>query len=77
MTLLPCSGSSRICQRRSTGNFTFGVFKGFTRPGSDKPERTSFIPEDLAEPYLRLVKLALERIEQIRQAGEAPFPERR
>ena len=64
-----------ISQRRANGAFTFACFKSFDR-GGGALERTSFIPEELGESYIKLAGLALERIKQIRAAGEAPFKER-
>lgn len=66
-----------ISQRRANGCFTFAVFKAFDRGTGGGQERTSFIPEDLGESYVRLAQLALERIEKIRAEGIAPFKERR
>jgi hypothetical protein len=65
-----------ICQHRSRGGFTFGIFRGFRRQDSDKWERTSFIPESHGESMARLAKLCMERIQKIRETGSAPFPER-
>lgn len=66
-----------ICQKASNGCFTFAIFKGFTRDYGEHAERTSFVPVELADAYAQLVRLAKERIEAIRKAGTAPFPERR
>lgn len=65
-----------ISQRRANGAFTFAVFKSFDR-GTGVLERTSFIPEELGPSYVKLAGLALERMEQIRSEGTAPFKERR
>jgi hypothetical protein len=65
-----------ISQRRANGVFTIAIFKAFERPGSDRVERTSFIPEALISTYIKLAQLAQERIEKIRAEGTAPFRER-
>lgn len=64
-----------ISQRRASGNYTFAVFKRFARHDGSY-ERTSFIPENMGATYLKLGKLALERIGEIRASGEAPFEEK-
>lgn len=67
---------SVISQRRSNGGYTFAVFKSFQRAGETHRERTSFIPEEMGESYIALVKLTLERIDQLRASGTSPFHER-
>lgn len=64
-----------ISQRKANGVFTFAIFKSFDRDGHG-PERTSFIPEELGESYIKLARLVLERIDAIRADGTAPFKER-
>ena len=61
-----------ISQRRANGTFTFGIFKEFERDG--QTERTGFVPAEMAESYIALVRIAVERIERIRATGKAPFP---
>lgn len=61
-----------ISQRRSNGTLTFGVFKEFERDG--RMDRTSFIPELLGEAYEQMVKLARERIAQIKSDLAPPPP---
>lgn len=74
-----------ISQRRANGVITFAIFKEFERDG--RTERTSFIADTLRESYLSLVKLALERIDEIKgdtdllqrlqsAAGYVPSPRR-
>lgn len=61
-----------ISQRRATGVLTFGIFREFDREGV--VDRTSFIPEDLAEPYQDMVRMAIERMRELREHGKLPFP---
>lgn len=61
-----------ISQRRSNGVFTFGVFKEYERDG--QMHQTGFIPESMGEAYIQLVRIALERIAEIKSSGNHPFP---
>jgi hypothetical protein len=66
-----------ISQRRANGEFTFGIFKEFERPGPDgemRVERSGFVPERLGASYVRMVGLALDRIREIKASGKHPFP---
>lgn len=69
---------SVISQRRTTGILTFGLFREFERDdgGGRRTERTSFIPADLAESYLDMVKLTIERIHHLQKNGPLPFTQR-
>lgn len=52
-----------ISQRRSSGLFTFGIFKAFERDG--RFERSSFVPEHMVESYLDMVTLVRTRIAEL------------
>jgi len=52
-----------ISQRTSNGMLTFAIFKEFDRDGA--VERTSFISANLTQSYLDMVKLTLERVQEI------------
>src|SRR5947208_3466179 len=64
-----------ISQRRANGAYTFAIFKSFDR-GTGTVERTSFIPTELGQSWLKLATIVLERIERIRAEGGGPFKER-
>lgn len=54
---------SIISQRVSNRGITFALFKEFER--DRRTERSSFIAETLRESYVSMVKLTLERIDEI------------
>lgn len=53
-----------ISQRRSNGMLTFGVFKEFVR--DHRTDRTTFVSADLMPAYRAILKIAEERLEQIK-----------
>lgn len=53
-----------ISQRRSNGMLTFGVFKEFVR--DHRTDRTTFVSAELMPAYRAILKIAEERLEQIK-----------
>lgn len=53
-----------ISYHRSRGTLTFGVFKEYNRSG--QKGKTAFIPEELADSYLDLTKIAVDRVRAIK-----------
>jgi len=63
-----------ISQKKFKGMFVFSIWRIFERDDGTK-QRTSFIPEDKGESYVKFTRLVLERIGKIRASGEFPFKE--
>ncbi len=58
---------SIISLRRSTGVFTFAIFKGFERDGIQ--ERTNFIPHTMSASWLELGQKTIAKIEEFQKNG--------
>ncbi len=63
-----------ISQRPSNGLLTFSIFREFERDG--RIDRTGFIPEDMADIYLDMAKMAVARMRELRASGDLPFATR-
>jgi len=60
-----------ISQRLTNGMLTFAIFREFERDGGSA--RTNFIPEDLADVYLDFAKVVVNRMRELRAAGDLPI----
>jgi hypothetical protein len=61
-----------ISQRLSNGLLTFSIHREFERDG--ETGKTAFIPVDLADVYLDFAKIVVERMRELRDAGNLPYP---
>lgn len=61
-----------ISQRIETGVITFAIVRQFPQSGSGEMQKTSFIPEHMAESMKQMVDTVSRRIAQIRKDGLAP-----
>lgn len=59
-----------ISQRRKSGELTFGIFRRFGE------NRTTFIPEAMAEEFLKMYQSVLKRMVELKASGKLPFPVR-
>jgi hypothetical protein len=61
-----------ISQRKYDGEITFALFREFERGGS--VARTAFVPATMSVQYLEMVKLAIERANELKARGNLPYP---
>lgn len=63
-----------ISQRVSNGLVTWALFREFPRGG--RIDRTNFIPDDMTESALEMIKMAKDRISKLKASNALPYPVR-
>lgn len=63
-----------ISQRSRDGALTFAIHREWISDGVKR--RGAFFPERLTDAYQDMVRIVIDRMKQLREAGDLPFPVR-